>query len=190
MSIAPGLTPGSDLEGSLADRIERFTNRFDESAVVPKLVQESSGGLEFSSNNADNPGDLSFTATNTEVIPRIEFEPIAVTRLGGTLPWETNSTQLQCGTTVTDTNGDQNIRLVYHAVCTKSQFERLQQMRSNPRQVKLISPAYSGPVTFDQLKFDRVTDANGIIVDGQYRNEPVYEIQLQTKEQTQENGNN
>jgi hypothetical protein len=186
MSAAPPIGQGEDL----AEQIERFTNRFDEGSVVPKLVQESQGGLRFSSNNANDPGDLSFTATNVDPVPRIEFEPIAVTRLGGTLPWETNSTQLQCGTTVTDTNGDQNIRLVYHAVCTKTQFERLQRMRGNPQQVKLISPAYSGPVTFDQLKFDRVTDANGVIVDGQYQDEPVYEIQLQSKEQTQESGDN
>lgn len=126
--------------------------------IVPKLVQETENG-------------------------RREFEPIVVTRLGGTLPWETESRQLQCGETVTSNNGDMNIRLVYECVCTHTQFKKLQQMRSEPTAIKLVSAAYSNPITFDELKFDRIPDANGGIIRGEgENNEPRYKIQLQSKE--------
>lgn len=120
---------------------------------------------------------------------KIEVEPLVVTRLGGTLPWDTESTQLQCGETVTDAGGDLNIRLVYHAIITHTDFKRLSRMRSNPTEVKLVSRAYTGPVTFDQLKFDRIPDANGAVTrdDGEI-SDPLYEIQLQSKENDDDEG--
>lgn len=131
----------------------------DDSGLSPKLVQEIDGEQ------------------------RVEFDPLAVTRLGGTLAFETEGMQLHCGETVTESNGDQNIRLNFECVATQGQFNDLQQMRSNPEQVKLVSRAYSGPATFDQLKFDRVPDANGVVVPGVGTiNDPVYTIQLQSKE--------
>lgn len=138
-------------------------------SVVPKLVQEYDDGAGFTD--------------------RIEVEPLVVTRLGGTLPWDTESTQLQCGETVTDTSGDLNIRLVYHAIVTHTGFKELSRMRSRPTEVKLVSAAYTGPVTFDQLKFDRIPDANGAVTRDQGEiDEPLYEIQLQSKEEDEQSG--
>ncbi len=117
-----------------------------------------------------------------------EFDPIAVTRLGGTLPFETDSMQLQCGETITENGGDMNIRLVMECVCTYGELEKLQQMRSNPDNIKLVSNSYTGPATFDELKFDRIPDANGAVVRGEgVSNEPLYTVQLQSKEDSENN---
>lgn len=118
-----------------------------------------------------------------EVIEQREVEPIATTRLGGTLPWETESFQLQCGETVTSNNGDMNIRLAMEAVLTHTQFKKLSRMRANPADVILVSRAYDGPVTFDEMKFERVPDDNGGITAGDENgDEPRYTVQLQSKE--------
>jgi len=142
---------------------------------LPERVYEDQSGLVPVLRERDRDGNVVRT-----------FEPLVVTRLGGTLPWDTESTQLQCGSTVTDTDGDMNTRLVYHAVCTKEQFKRLVAMRSSPQRIKLVSHGYSGPVTFDQLKWDRVPDANGVVTPSGETSQPIYEIQLQSKE-TQDN---
>lgn len=116
----------------------------------------------------------------------LEFDPISVTRLGGTLPWNTDSKTLQCNETITDADGDSNIRLDYECTCTLNQLRTLQRMRANPNNVELISPSYSGPVTFDQLKFERVPDANGgIRADVGEDNQPRYLVQLQSKEESE-----
>jgi len=135
-------------------------------SIVPKLVQES-----------------------TEDIPRREFQPKVVTRLGGTLPWDTDSVQLDCGKTITEVKGDQNIRLVFHCVAPKSELETLEVMRQETPRIKLVSSMYTGPATFDQLKIDRIPDNNGTIVRGSDPNhsEPMYEVQLQTKEESEDN---
>jgi len=117
------------------------------------------------------------------------FDPLVVTRLGGTLPFDTNSVQLDCGETITTNSGDMSIRLVMHCVCPKSQFQTLQEMRQVGAEIRLVSDAYSGPATFDELKFDRIPDANGAVVRGSTDNydEPMYEVQLQSKEQDDSN---
>ena len=134
-------------------------------SIVPKLVQEDSSGSTIES-----------------------FEPNVVTKLGGTLPWETDSAQLQCGKTVTSNNGDKNLRLNYVSVAPKSEFDSLVRMRQMDGTMKMVSAAYSGPVTFDELKFERIPDSNGFITLEGSRNEPLYEIQLQSKEEDEEDG--
>lgn len=156
--------------------------------LSPKLVQE----IYVESDGSEEPATSTPQTVETTVglddgdgsrYVRREFEPLVVTRLGGTLAWDTDSTQLQCGETVTDSNGDMNLRMVYHCICTQTQFAELQLMRQNPEAVKLVSRAYTGPATFDELKFDRIADANGAIVRGEgTTREPLYEIQLQSKE--------
>jgi len=113
------------------------------------------------------------------------FEPDVVTRLGGTLPWDTQTRQLQCGETVVDNNDDFNIRLNYECEATHTEFETLQRMRSSPAQIRLISPAYSGPVTFDELTFDRIPDSNARVDERGEDKQPMYRIQLQSKEETE-----
>lgn len=159
MSVSDSIYELGDITDNLSDY---------QSLVTPKLVSITGAG------------------ENTEVTD--EFDPLVVTRLGGTLPFETESVQLECGETVTSQNGDKNIRLNMECVCTHSQFKTLQGMRSSPDQIKLVSSAYSGPATFDQLKFDRIPDANGAVVRGDGPvDEPLYTVQLQSKEQS-ENG--
>jgi hypothetical protein len=76
-----------------------------------------------------------------------------------------------------------NIRLVMEAVLSYSQFVTLSEMRANPADVILVSRAYDGPVTFDEMKFERVPDDNGgITAGGEDGNEPRYTVQLQSKE--------
>lgn len=142
-----------------------------------------------------------FGSNNSGVVPKLkqitvtedgneqpvrQFSPLVVTRLGGTLPWDTQSKQLQCGQTVTETSGDMNIRLVYGCICTHQQFKTLQRMRTSPDDIKLVSRAYSGKASFDELRFDRIPDANGAVLrGGKETTQPLYEIQLQSKEQNQ-----
>jgi len=133
--------------------------------IVPKLVQES-----------------------TSSTPRREFRPRVVTRLGGTLPWDTDSVQLDCGETITQVGGDMNIRLVYHCVAPRSELSTLEVMRQETPRIKLVSSMYTGPASFDQMKVDRITDNNGTIVRGsENHDEPMYEVQLQTKEESDDN---
>ena len=119
-----------------------------------------------------------------------EMEPLVVTRLGGTLPFETASTQLQCGETITEANGDMNIRLVYHATCTLNQLDTLRRMRSNPGKIKLISHFYSGWADFDEMRVDRITDANGVVTATGNVDQPIYKVQLQSKESEEPSGGN
>lgn len=114
-----------------------------------------------------------------------KIEPPVVTRFGGTLPFDTNSTQLQCGETVTDESGDMNNRLNMEMELTHTQFKKLISMRNSSNSLKLVSAGYSGKATFDQIKWDRKPDANGVVYpDGTNQREAIYTVQLQTKEDT------
>jgi hypothetical protein len=162
--------------------LEEVAQEFQQ-GVVPKLVQTT----------AVEPSDVSDAERLDRAVREentLEFEPIAVTRLGGTLPWERDQMQLQCGETIQETNGDQNIRLVYECYCTLTQFETLAEMRANPEAVELVAPSYTGPVNFDELKYERVPEANGGIVRGEGENdEPRYTVQLQSKEDSEDDPN-
>jgi len=156
------------------------------SDIIPKLVQEIARDPE-DVDTGNLPEEFVTELSDPQSVTRREFTPNVVTRLGGTLPWDTQSTQLQCGETVTDANGDMNIRLVYHCVATQTEFETLLKMRNAPQTIRLVSAAYTGPVTFDELKFDRITDENGTVVRGEGLNEePKYTIQLQSKEESED----
>jgi hypothetical protein len=140
------------------------------------------------------PTEADLETLQSQVSPKLvqgerELEPIVVTRLGGTLPWDTDTAQLYGGDTLTDSSGDKSNRLVYKAVVTKTQFETLAAMRQAATELRLVSAAYTGLVTFDELKFDRITDANGAIIKGSgSTDEPLYEIQLQSKENNEDEG--
>ena len=112
--------------------------------------------------------------------------PDVVTRFGGTLPFDTQTTQLQDGQTVTDENGDMNIRLNMEAILPYEELQTLNLMRSSGNQLFVVSPSYSGPATFDQFKFDRIPDDNGrVIRNDRNRKTASYTVQLQSKEQSQ-----
>ena len=114
--------------------------------------------------------------------------PEVVTRHGGTLPFDATSTQLQDGQTVTDDNGDMNLRLNTEIVVTFSQFRTLNQMRNDDGELFVVSPAYSGPATFDQLKWDRIPDADGRVTATGKEQTAMYSVQLQSKEQNEDTG--
>lgn len=111
-----------------------------------------------------------------------ELEPLVVTRLGGTLPFDTDSVQLQCGGTAVSGNSDKNTRLVMEAVITDTQRKKLWKMREHPDNIKLVSNGYTGRAPFDELKWDRIEDANGAVTPDGVIDEPLYKIQLQSKE--------
>jgi propanediol dehydratase small subunit len=112
-----------------------------------------------------------------------ELAPDFVSAFGGTLPFDTDSTQLQDGQTVTDQNGDQNIRLNMEMVLTGGQLATLQQMRQSGNQLNVVSVGYSGKATFDEIKFDHIPDENGrITADGQRIDDATFTVQLQSKE--------
>jgi hypothetical protein len=135
--------------------------------IVPKIVETKT----------DEGGG------NTSVVR--EFTPDVVTKLGGTLPWDTDTRQLQCGETVVDNNKDFNQRINYECVATKSQLTTLFQMRNSADTVRLISAAYSGPITFDELVWERISDSNGAVTAANGADEqPRYKVQLQSKEES------
>lgn len=112
-----------------------------------------------------------------------ELAPDFVSAFGGTLPFDTDSTQLQDGQTVTDQNGDQNIRVNMEMVLTGGQLATLQQMRQSGNQLNVVSVGYSGKATFDEIKFDEIPDDNGrITADGQRIDDATFTVQLQSKE--------
>lgn len=111
-----------------------------------------------------------------------KITPLATIRLSGTIPWDTSSKQLQCGESITDNSGEQTHRLNMEAVVNHQQFKALNQMRNNDTQITLVSAGYDGPVTFDQLKWDRIEDANGALTPNGAEDVPLYTVQLQTKE--------
>ena len=112
-----------------------------------------------------------------------EIKPDVVTRFGGTKPFDTTSTQLQDGQTVVDERGDTNIRLNMEMVLTFSQFQALNQITNRANFLRVVAPSYTGKATFDQLKFDRIPDANGHVSrSGESIDEAKYSVQLQSKE--------
>ena len=116
-----------------------------------------------------------------------ELQPDVVSRMGGTLPFDADSVQLQDGQTVTDERGDTNLRLNMEFETSKQGFEKLISMRDSGNRIDLVSATYTKPATFDQLKFDRIADANGVVfADGESRKEARYTIQLQSKEQSED----
>jgi len=112
-----------------------------------------------------------------------EIKPDVVLRFGGTVPFDSTSTQLQCGETVTSENGDTNLRLNMECILTFSELKQLQSMRTSENTLKVVSNLYSGVAMFDQLKFDRIPESNETVYpDGTTQPEARYTVQLQSKE--------
>jgi len=112
-----------------------------------------------------------------------ELAPNFVSAFGGTLPFDTDSTQLQDGQTVTDQNGDQNIRLNMEMVLTGRQLFKLLDMRRSNNRLNVLSSTHSWKATFDEIKFDEIPDENGrVTADGQRIDDATFTVQLQSKE--------
>ena len=171
----------SEKPTTMSERQQQFSSILGESRDdLWKTVNEMLGEL--------SPKLVQETDTDGDGEPEIrrELEPLVVTRLGGTLPFDTDSRRLQCCESVTGNDGDQNIRLVMEMVISDSQRETLWDMRDAAATVKLVSASYTGPATFDQVKWDRIADANGAYTRTQGAiDEPMYKVQLQTKEDSE-----
>ena len=163
---------------TMSERQRKFSSILGESRDdLWKSVNEMLGGL--------SPKLVQEVDTDGDGGPEIrrELEPLVVTRLDGTLPFDSDSATLQCGQNVTGNDGDQNIRLVMEMILTNSQRETLWDMRDASSSLKLVSASYTSSVTFDELKWDRIADANGASsrTHGEI-DEPMYEVMLQSKE--------
>lgn len=160
-----------------------------EAELTPKLVEleqvptDEDTVIEGGPNASDV--DVSFEQNYEELVVR-EFAPDVVTELGGTLPWDTESAQLQGGETVTSNGDDMSFQLKFRCVCDSPELRKLLRMRSSPDKIRLVSVLYKGPVTFDQLKVERLPDANGAVeADGTENPYPRYDVQLQSREESQ-----
>jgi len=152
----------------------------DVTALGNQQLQELRANQEISRTGQTTP-KLQAVDSNANVVR--ELKPDVVTRFGGTVPFDTTSTQLQDGQTVVDGRGDTNIRLNMEMVLTFSQFQALNQITNEGNFLRVVAPSYTGKATFDQLKFDRVPDANGHVDNsGNKVSEAKYTVQLQSKE--------
>jgi len=115
-----------------------------------------------------------------------EIEPDVVTRFGGTKPFDSDSTQLQDGQTVTDQRGDTNVRVNMEMVLTHSKFVLLNEISNTGNILRIVSSSYKGEATFDQIKFDRIPDSNGQVTPNGSTQNALYTVQLQSKEQSDE----
>jgi len=115
-----------------------------------------------------------------------EIQPDVVTRFGGTKPFDSDSTQLQDGQTVTDQRGDTNVRVNMEMVLTHSEFILLNEISNTGNRLRVVSSSYTGPATFDQIKFDRIPDSNGQVTPNGATQNALYTVQLQSKEQSDE----
>lgn len=96
-----------------------------------------------------------------EAVPPDVASDFVVTKFSGTLPVDSDSTQLQDGTTVTDPRGDLNIRFNMEMEMTAGLLAKLQGMLDSPNLLEVVCSLGSFEATFDQLKFDRIPDSNG-----------------------------
>lgn len=117
----------------------------------------------------------------TEVTPRIgPVEPI-ILDAEYQLPWDRDNNQTACGQTIQTQNGDFNWRIVLSGVVTLSQLDALRGLRDDSSAVETRTAMFGvREVNFDQLNVTRPQSPSVIRVDGEV--EPIYEIQLQTKE--------
>lgn len=118
------------------------------------------------------------------VTPRIgPVEPITM-KCDYQLPWNRQSNQTACGTTIQYQAGDLNWRIVIDGVLTIDQFRELESLRGT--QGVEVRTAEFGiiEITFDQLNVTRNDEPSEAEVDGEVQ--PLLEFQLQTKELDQD----
>ncbi|TKX58901.1 hypothetical protein EXE44_04980 [Halorubrum sp. SS7] len=117
----------------------------------------------------------------TDVTPRIgDVEPI-ILDAEYQLPWDRDNNQTACGQTIQNQNGDFNWRIVLSGVVSLSQLDAIRAMRGDASGVETRTAMFGiREVNFDQLNVTRSENPSVINMGGEV--EPLYEIQLQTKE--------
>lgn len=122
--------------------------------------------------------------------PRIEGKTVTVEPVimncKYNLPWNRQSSQTACGQVIQQQVGAKNWRVTVEGIMTKEQLNTFMQMRDEEVVSVITEEMGEAPVAFDTLQVERASeDAVGHIegVEG-----PVLHFQLQTKEDTNEEG--
>ena len=163
-------------------REERRRERREAADIVPQLVQDIYEDID---DGSTPPPSTNFESSEDtrRIEDRRAFSPLEVNTLEGTGQFTTDGVTLQGGETITDEGFEQPLRIVYGATCTLSQLKTLLEMRRSPEPIRIVSALYSGPVAFDQIDVARIEDANDVVTPGGGTiEEPIYEIQLQNKQ--------
>jgi hypothetical protein len=120
----------------------------------------------------------------SNISPRIEdIEPITM-ECRYELPWERQSNQTACGTTIQYTNGDLNWRIVIEGKITIPQLERLDELRGRDSIEILTAEWGIINVKPDNLVVTRSDDNEVADVDGEVQ--PWMDFQLQTKQEDED----
>lgn len=175
-----GVTPPYDLRVRVAG---------DEATTITVSPRESSQTAD--ALGGDFPEDRQEVVTSpstdsdlptdaTEITPRIgPVEPITM-EAEYQLPFDRDSNQTACGTTIQNQNGDFNWRVVFNGVVSLSEFRQLEQLRDTETVETRSATLGVRDVQFDQLNATRTDENKDGEING--RVEPLIEFQLQTKE--------
>jgi len=153
----------------------------DTASVSTDTAGDTVGETGTDSESADTGVNIPTRGDAASITPRIgPVEPITLTA-EYQLPWDRDNNQTACGQTIQTQNGDFNWRVVFNAIVTVSQLDELRTLRNSASDVETRTAAFGiKSVNFDQLNINRSDEPSVIEVDGTV--EPLYEIQLQTKE--------
>jgi hypothetical protein len=112
--------------------------------------------------------------------PRIgNIEPITM-RAEYQLPWNRQTNQTACGDTIQYQGGSKDWRVIIEGIMSKSQLDRLRQLRDQPR-VEVVTEEFGRmDVAFDQLNVTRADEEDVGEINGELG--PLLQFQLQTKE--------
>lgn len=100
------------------------------------------------------------------------------------LPFDRQSNQTACGTTIQTQGGDKNWRVVIEGIITLPQLDELESMRGQDS-VEVVTEEFGLiNVVFDQLNVSRASDEERLDT-GDYSG-PLINFQLQSKEDTEE----
>lgn len=117
----------------------------------------------------------------------ITLDPVSVTKLDLTLPFEIDNYQTGCGRTIVDTQADYNVRVTMEGEIITPQLETIFKLRATPNQLRLTWAGQDATnirdVSFDQIQITRRDEHDTIAYDGaEY---PVWTFQIQSKEQSE-----
>jgi len=114
-----------------------------------------------------------------KVSPRIEdIEPVTM-ECRYELPWERQSNQTACGTTIQYNNGDLNWRVVIEGIITVNQLGRLNEIRGNDSITVFTLEWGEIEIQPDSLVVTRSDDPDVGNING--KTQPWLSFQLQTK---------
>lgn len=119
----------------------------------------------------------------------VTLDPVSVTKLDLTLPFEIDNYQTGCGRTIVDTEADYNVRVTMEGDIIPQQLGIIFQLRQTPNQLRLTWSGQQATgirdVSFDQIQVTRRDKHDTIEYEGtEY---PCWTFQVQSKEQSDNN---